>query len=477
MDTSEVCSGPHRPQSLLAKIAAARLLILRIPTQHLFLAVFFSGFVVLGPLLYFTGITQLTWAFQLAFLGIFGALALSRASHFKTLRIFHGCILAFLLIALAASIANAIGLLQFAVASRWYFYMWPAVFAMGLGILSARNLIEIWRMLMLVVLIQVPMALYQRFVVMEAARGVTNAWDVVVGTFPGRQDGGGQSSAMGMFLITMLLLVVALFRARLLSGLWLGIYTLVITIVLASMEVKSVLLLLPFTFALYFWRDSFNNPLSSLFALTIVCVVTLAIFNEYERLYESTERRIESDYDSPMIAAIMRAADPESQSWSGDRLGRVTLLVLWWETHVSNLNFAHLLLGYGIGATEQTRLVEGEIARKFDFSVGTSSANILLWEVGILGLAAFTLILIFGSLLSLRLARLDQVDPWSHVLLRVGGVFLILMIVTLPYKQFALRSFPIWLLITLTLGQAAYWHSLLSARQSPRPRALSAPAA
>ena len=85
-------------------------------------------------------------------------------------------------------------------------------------------------------------------------------------------------------------------------------------------------------------------------------------------------------------------------------MGRTAAIPFWWHEHDLS-DPAHLLVGHGMGSSRfRSSLGVGEVAKRYVFSIDTSAATAMLWDLGLLGGSAFVAMLISGELTVFRLA-------------------------------------------------------------------------
>ena len=443
------------------------LFVLAVPVTWTLWLMFVALFVVLGPVIYFSHFTQLQWLPPLmGSLFIVHVLVLAiRGKPYESSRTapaFVYLLVAFLLLVTVATVIDKPGLPEVVNSMRFYFFMWPVMLVFMLGIVKPGTIEQLWKALLLVVLLQVPFVIYQYFFVARKSTRMS-PWDAVVGTFPGNIEGGGQSHAMGIMLLILMLATIALWRHQKLHGVWASLILVSGIGVLALAEVKAVVLLLPFAVALYYRREITRRPLESLLLFVGTGALVAALFVGYEHFHYSSTRPVTNPTQPNSTSErILKALSPEAGSPGLHQIGRVTHLVVWWDVNVGKGDVQHSLFGYGVGATQVSNLGAGEIARRFPYVVDVTSSTILLWETGLLGHFLFLGILLSGARLSGRLSANPAVPATHQILLRVGAVGLVILAITLPYKDYAITSTPIQFLIMLMLGQAGYWSRMVT---------------
>jgi hypothetical protein len=333
------------------------------------------------------------------------------------------------------------------------------------GAVAPSTIDRVWKALLLFATFQFPMAAYQYlFVAQKRATGEIQStgappWDAVIGTFPGTDIGGGNSAAMGFFVLSMLLLSVALWREKRLST---GRALTVVMCALGSIalaEVKAIVLLIPVALGLLYRRELARHPAHALAALVGGVLIAGLLLFGYQKIHYET-RVIDPKAElanATVLDRLARAINPPDYEGSGDALNRVGNLARWRDQQAATTDIFRTLFGHGIGTTQYSNLEVGRLVRRFGPDIGRTSLVILLWETGIVGTLVFACLLGSGAWLSARLARDDRVPDLHRLFLRVGALLLFLLLLTLPYKNYAVRLTGIQLLMILMLGQAFYW--------------------
>lgn len=438
--------------------------ILATPVAWTVWIIFWAVFLITGPSAYFIRFSQLQWLTVLVgavlILPVLLHLLRSKTNLLSTpisSHLFFPAV--FLLLVSFSTIIDQPQFADFVNASRHYFLMWPLMLVFMLGLIPQKMLVQLWKALMIVAVLQFPMALYQYFFVAQKSARLSS-WDAVIGTFHGNIEEGGDSAAMAIMLLIVMVTAIALWRENKLYVKWMVLIVLTGLGTLALAEVKAAVMLLPVVIGLYFRRELLRRPIESIVIMIGALLLVGGIFVTYEKLhYEDapaptplSKIRATSTYDR-----IMNALSPEAESAGGSQLGRVNHLVNWWELNVMKGDLQHSLFGYGMGATHASRIGVGELADRFYYTVNNSSSIVLLWETGVLGHLAFLITLLYGARTSGLLIKNESIPEIHRIFLRVGEVGLLLLVVTLPYKNFHFYSSPIQFLMMLMLGQAAYW--------------------
>ena len=441
--------------------------ILAAPTAWTVWIIFWAVFIVTGPSAYFLRFSQLQWFTVL----VATALILPVLLHLMRGRInilsaripeyllFPG---AFLLIVIFSSIIDQPQFGDLVNASRHYFLMWPLMLVFMLGLVPQKTLVQLWKALMIVAVLQLPMALYQYFFVAQKSARLS-PWDAVVGTFPGNIEGAGDSAGMAVMLLIAILTAVALWRERRLQFTWMVLVVLMALGTLALAEVKAAVMLLPVVLGLYYRKELWRRPIEAIAVMIGALLLVGGLFTTYEKLHygEGSKHSFDTSKPTSTYEHITRALSPDAESKELGELGRVTHLINWWNLNVKSGDVHHSLFGYGMGATHASKIGVGELVKRFPYSVNTTSSIILLWETGLLGHLLFLLVLILGARTSEQTAKNESIPEIHRILLRIGTIGLLLLVMMLPYKNVHFYSNPTQFLMMLMLGQAAYWSSFI----------------
>ena len=234
--------------------------ILAAPVSWIIWIIFWAAFVVTGPSAYFIRFTQLQWLTVLmgAALLLPVLLHLLRSkNHIRSIPVSNDLFLPviFLLLVIFSTVIDHPQFADFVNASRHYLFMWPLMLVFMFGLVRPETLMQLWKALMPLAILQLPMALYQYFFVVKKSTRLS-PWDAVVGTFPGDISGSGDSAGMAIMLLIAIMVAIALWRGSKLHGAWVISVVLAALVTLALAEVKAPIMLLPVMIAFFV----FPNP-------------------------------------------------------------------------------------------------------------------------------------------------------------------------------------------------------------------------
>ena len=182
-----------------------------------------------------------------------------------------------------------------------YFQIWGLMFALCWMAFDERH-IRRWRVFFLIVaLVQLPFAIYERIVLVPLREGVVNSfpgmvpWDVVAGTFGSSLFGGGASGEMATFLVIVLAFLLAL---RMEKKLPIGRLVLLTLWVLAPLflgETKAVIIMLPLMFLALYRRELLASPHFALMALIIGALLTVGMGFAYVNIMQMPLDKVIAD--------------------------------------------------------------------------------------------------------------------------------------------------------------------------------------
>lgn len=466
----------------LVIIAMAGLLggvaVLAMPVKATFWVMLVSAFALVGPLTYFARLSQVQWLPALLGIAVTLQVLMLAITRRRTqdpsvaAPAFVLWLALFFLCVVFSSVVGKVSIPEVIMASRYYLFIWGALFVFLVGAIDDKTIERLWYALLFIAALQMPMALYQYlFVAKQRAQvvGGPPPWDAVIGTFPGNDTGGGNSAAMAIYLVVMIVLAIAMWQQRHLR--WfksLAVIGLALLAILLA-EVKAAVLLLPVAVGIYYRREIIRRPVEAIAALSIAVVVAGGILYGYQKLHydkgASSAAAAFSHAEASTLEHILYQFDPDRENERTGRLARAANLKQWWDLNVASGDLHHLMIGYGMGTTQHSNIGVGSVAAKYGMDIDRTTFVILVWELGLIGLLMFLGLLTSSAWLSMKLANDKRIPDRHRLLLRVGSIGLFIFLITVPYKSFAVRLTSIQLLIILMMGQAYYWYHRLKVEE------------
>jgi hypothetical protein len=429
-----------------------------LPPGFLVWALVFFAMLAMGPLVYYARIegaraVVIAWGVTLIVPWVFRAFAPSEAKAraipgFIWWGLLFGSLLVYTTAASAPSLGDVVNIV------RQYAWFLPLILLLMAGALSPASFDRMWRVLMLIAVLQLPAAAQQHFS-SAARRAGINALDAVDGLFPGNPDGGGAGTEMALFQLVMLVMALALWRRGKLPAWQLVVLLGAMLASIALAEVKAAVLLMPLAFGAVFLREIGRRPARFIAMLLIALVVAWGVMSFYD--YQYATRGVPGQARTA-LEAVRQQLDPARRSNSGDlgnsRMGRY---VDWYERTVLRSNAIESMFGMGGGATSFSRFGLGKVQANSPYLVANTGTSVLLWEVGIVGHILVVLLFVAAAWKSGRLSRLAAIPDNHQALLHGAAVALGLQVLILPYRASLFSSVPYQLVIALLLGYVAFW--------------------
>jgi len=433
-----------------------------LPLPWLLVTTLFVSAVFSGSVEYFLGVSQANWIpFVLAgFVAVRAILesgfglqtrAFGRSMNPAGLPFFAWPALIYLSLVIASAAANLIPVAQALAAFKNYLLMWGvlvAFFCMGN---VGRTSTWLWRSVVIVAILQLPVVLYQRIFIAGRLGNTASSlgFDAINGTFGGGILG-GRSGALVMFTCIALAYLLILWRERRISGIRMAGLSLLMLPTLFIVEVKAVIFWLPAVAFIVFFAQIRRRPFLFLIGVACSLLLVLGVIAAYRfSYYAPAGDQTLATFFSRDLAYMW---DPERYNPATREMGRVSVLVHWWnETSVTDL--ARWLFGYGPGASRGTSSVAvGSIAGKYPFFIDISAAAMLVWDLGVAGLISFCSILMFGAVSALRLKRMDRLPTALRIELEAAMVGLLLILSSVIYVRDVIDGTTIQFMLFFLLG-------------------------
>ncbi|WP_348699986.1 hypothetical protein [Duganella fentianensis] len=453
------------PAAALVVVVVGGVVMFMLPLRHVVGLMVLTAFLVVGQLVYFARIEK---AFWIPFL--FGFLLLLRLPaelmHRRLEDTFQapfrphlngwiiGCLVVYFAALIGSTLINLNPPFQVLLSAREYFFIWGLYAVLASGLINPSLLARVWHWLPWLLPLQLPLVLYQRFVV--AARrtvvslGSGSPWDAVVGAFGGDPNGGGASGSMGLFVVFAMTLVTVRWRkGELRFSHWALIMISGLGALLLA-EVKFAVLMLPVVMAFAFRRELVLRPVAAAGMLIVVFGLTGAMFGLYK--YQYSNSYVEQHFGGYSDLVLKGALDTSALGGARTEMSRAAAVTFW---YTQQTNMVDALIGHGMGATRKGVTAVGEVAARYPFTVARSSLAVLLWECGLIGCCALMAALFAAYQLAYRLSSDSRLVPSEQRLLVVVSAGIMLTAAELPYNTDLLYSAHMQILLMLLLAQVA----------------------
>lgn len=438
--------------------------MLALPTQLLFSGLFFLSFLLVGQLFYFGGFGQAVWiSFGLG--GLLFAkwiLAWFDSSQSRRLSVLGALAGLFLFSVVFSAVINLSPVLQAVAGGKNLVGLWGVFLVLGAGLVATTTVRRIWKSFFWILLFQVPVVVYQYFVVAPSRTrfGSTTGgveWDAVVGGFGGDPDGGGYSGGMAFFVCVAVAFAVACYRRGLIGAfrLWVAVAAGLVSVGLA--EVKVVVVLVPVAAIVMLAPHIKRRPLIVMLGIPVALVAGVLVLFAYESLHYGNSGTTTNGGPAEIVErAFSYSLDPEHINYRTREMGRVAALKLWWQEH-SLSEPGEWLFGHGPGASRGNSIVgAGEAARRYPFLIDRSAATQLLWDVGIIGFLAYMSACMIGALKAAKLASTPGLDKLDAAILESSAAGLAMLVIMMFYGRDPLEAPAVSVLIMLMLGYVVF---------------------
>ena len=350
--------------------------------------------------------------------------------------------------------------MQWLVGGKDLYLLWALPGAFAAGLLRMEMLDRLWKAVAVWLWLQVPVVLWQRFVV-APRRGGDSPWDAVVGLFAGQAWGGGGSGTMAIVSLWGASLVTLAWRAGRAHGAWAASAVLAALLACAMAEVKIALLLVPLLAVVAAWplpgdmssrngQGRISGPALAIVAAGVAFSAALLVVHQLQfASARSGEGRSLERYIGTMMERNLDDALTADEHGQLTRMGALR----WWWTRQSASDVPGWLIGHGIGSSRRTQTSVGDVTRAQRFDVARSTASVMLWETGVLGLGSWVVALAAMAGAAWRLRREPPVQDWAW-LLQGAAAILLLSLLSLPYGADLLSAPHLSVAVMLGIGIA-----------------------
>jgi hypothetical protein len=378
---------------------------------YCFWALFFSVFLMGGVISHFPQITTLRWGIVLLslMLGVRALLEFSVGNNRNNAKFDRllGLVMLFLFIGFTSSLINGISPTSLVVALKNFFQFAPVVFALAiLPQFKSQSMVKkICLGLLVIALIQVPMALYQNFVLGKQliAMGFF-VTDAISGTFATSLKGGA-SNSLSLYLIFVSGILISSAKYKILLWRKAIALSLVLLVPILFNETKVSFVYIPVLFGILYRKELLRLGLKGILALLLCFMIIVSLGYTYKTLYTTSDQDFEN--------YVKRSLEYNfgTRGYARYELNRLTVLSFWVEEQ-KRYDPSEILFGHGLDAANEGEGslygVKGHMAARYPaLGIGLTMASRLLWETGIAGMACFFAILIAGYK---RIGRFLQIN-------------------------------------------------------------------
>lgn len=434
----------------------AILLFFLMRLQNMLLVLILITFVIQGSAMYFLGLRSATWvAVGFSVLYFFKALLELTGRRKEAVKIptdarcgfLAVCALLYVCCFFMSIVFNRVSLGQTAASIKAGLPMFSVLFAFFCFQWESIQLEKVWKFFILIMLLQLPVVAYQHFFIATA-----RTFDSIVGTFGGTPQGGGNSAILVFFVITVMTYCFARWDQKLMPGTRLVLICLTGIAIIFLGEVKAAFIWVPLT---SFWvlRKRIFKNVFSLFTYCILIVVFMgATYMVYNALYWGKVVDKGHTISEKLNAGGGYFFDPTNVNYVTGEISRGASIALWVNDHTATI--PKRLVGFGPGSSKLTGLLAaGDVARRYaPLHIDATTLAILLWDVGLLGTAAYILMLFAGIFAGWRFISKRRGTPAERAMMEACVTMLALYMTMLIYNRALMDEPTAQLLFMLTLG-------------------------
>jgi hypothetical protein len=239
--------------------------------------------------------------------------------------------------------------------------------------------------------------------------------------------------------------VAMAWRAGLIKMHWALLATIAALVACALAEVKVAIVLLPIlalgvlwapgvdlrTAQWSAWNRGVRRWTRRMFGVVgAVFVAGLLMWAHQQQFTVGGSRESSSSLDYARMA-LERNLDQGDAPDEHGQLTRLGALQYWWR-HQSLSDLPGALIGHGVGSVRRSSLSPGKLLQGLRFEPARSSAAVLLWETGLLGLLAWVGSSACWLVLARRLCQ-RRTSAQQTVALQSGAAIIMLTLVSLVY--------------------------------------------
>ena len=278
---------------------------------------------------------------------------------------------------------------------------WGVLFAVAVVAFPART-VRAWVLLLLgITLVQAPMSVYQRFVLVPSMEG--EPIDAVVGTLELSQIGTGASGVLALMQVCAIAALACAWRERLLRAPALAAGLVLVFVPLLVGEVNVIFLWIPLALLVVFADQLLANPLRFV-AGFVAGAAALVAFGSAYLVWQQTGSHTAEPVDE-RIETILEYNIGETGYSNKTGLNRKTVYQHWWKQHGFQDPRA-TVFGHGVGSAFSAEDGRSAVSlRQGGLDLDLVSASSVLWDFGLVGLALYLGVFAAAAAHAWRLAR------------------------------------------------------------------------
>jgi hypothetical protein len=336
---------------------------------------------------------------------------------------------------------------EFIIGYKRYFQMYGLLVAFAVLAITQLDFQRWLKLLLGIAILQLPFAIYERFVLAPLRGDSGEATDVVAGTMGANLVGGSPNSVMALFLLVAFAFVLMRWRAGLLATWKLVVLGFLLFAPLALGETKIVVVMIPLMGVVLLRKDFAKNPVRYLPALMGLVFMTVVMAYIYVVVVlDSTFARV--------IHETLRYNVGEG-GYGRLYLNRTTVVDFWWSLQGMHdpLGF---FMGHGLGSSYGAEGNAGHVAMNYPrYGIGLTTISALLWDVGVVGFALYLSIFISAWRAASRIWQ-STTDALLRADLLVIQAAIAMFLLFIFYSDSQINLINMEIIVATTLGYLAF---------------------
>lgn len=426
---------------------------------------------VSGPLiLHVPSLSRLQWLFSmLGFLMLAASILYAgtdRDPHRRSSPSFITFALLFMLYAIGTLFMSEGDLAEGVSGIKRHFQYWGLMFILSAAVFSARTVRHWLTFMLLVALLQLPLALYQKVMLVPMRVNMPNGVvpvDIVAGTFEASMLGAGNNNVMVFFLIVAIAMLLAAYREGMLRLPTLLVLVALTGVPLGLGETKAALVLFPLAMFAVSFDLIRKRPFVFALGSLIVGALVGGLFYVYVAL-QPTDSRTGLTFEQRLEENIEYNFGSQGY-FAGASLNRGNAVPFWISRHGPG-DLKPMLFGHGLGASNGAVGSDsrGHVDRKYPgVMIGLTAISALLWDVGLVGTGLYLTMLIAAIVAAFGLV--SRAGPGLDRMLCRGLLASTLMLLALTFASDLMILAPsMQVIMAMTLGLIA-WRARLPREQ------------
>ncbi|OEZ61624.1 hypothetical protein [Duganella sp. HH105] len=315
--------------------------------------------------------------------------------------------------------------LQIMSSIRFGLPMFGVLMVLSLTQFTEKRLQLMWRLMMVVMVLQLPVVVYQHFWGMGLI-----GWDAVVGTF-----GPGMSAVMAMFSVATLVYGLACWSRGLLPW-WQLLFLFIFA--MGNMllgEVKAIVFWIPLGLVLILRRQFMRNIGAFITYSCFIVIFMTGTFAAYKTMYWGEKGSSGHTVEQKLQHTGGYFFDPYEIQYATGEVGRFASMYIWYRDPTPD--WMNRLIGFGPGASADSDSTgRGVISKRYrPLHIDATVMAALLWDVGILGAISFLLIPVLAIFAALAFLRRGGGSLREQAMVDASAVILVLLLSTVIYNR------------------------------------------